>query len=40
MTKVKRMSLPQQISGDWGGHPDTILILESAKQRREQADVR
>jgi hypothetical protein len=30
------MSLSQQISGDWGGHPDTILILESAGQRRSK----
>ncbi len=36
MAKGKQMSLSQQISGDWGGHPDTILILESAGQRRSK----
>jgi AAA domain len=36
MAKGKQMSLSQQISGDWVGHPDTILILESAGQRRSK----
>lgn len=34
MSKGQQKSLSQQISGDWGGHPDTILILEDAGQRR------
>jgi hypothetical protein len=36
MAKGKQMSLSQQISGDWGGHPDTTLILEQAGQRRSK----
>lgn len=36
MAKGKQMSLSQQISGDWSGHPDTILILESAGAQRSK----
>lgn len=39
MAKGKQASLSQQISGDWGGHPDTILILEQAGQRRSKLSV-
>jgi hypothetical protein len=39
MAKGKQTSLSQQISGDWGGHPDTILILEQAGQRRSKLTV-
>jgi hypothetical protein len=36
MAKGKQASLSQQISGDWGGHPDTILILEQAGAQRSK----
>lgn len=30
----KNVPLVQQVSGDWGPHPDTIMVLEAAGERR------
>lgn len=32
----KNTPLVQQVSGDWGPHPDTIMVMESAGERRSK----
>lgn len=37
LAKVQQNTpLVQQISGDWGPHPDTIMVMESAGERRSK----
>lgn len=33
---AKGTPLVQQVSGDWGPHPDTIMVMESAGERRSK----